>query len=561
MGTVRRWSLVAVAAALLALPTGAQAAISITDAKIQPSTTAAGAHPNVTVDLSFDLTPTSDDLRDLEVTLPPGLVGNPKAADRCSEANFQADTCPASTKVGTTTVTAVPTIVVDLPPQDSSGDVYNLVPQGGEPARLGVIVRPSFPGASKLFLESPATIGPETNYGTRTKFTNIPRTSGSVPIRVTRQVLTLNGQAAHGAFLTNPTGCGTATMNVTATSYDDPTHPAGATASFTPTACDALPYSPAFSGSIGGAGNTAKGASPELTTTIVNTPGDANTKRASVIPPSSVVPDITHPTCSSDQLTADACPANAQVGTATAQSPLLDAPLTGPVWFVAPTGGGLPQLAVQLKGAVDVTLIGNAELIGGKLANTFDNQPDVPLSRFDLTLSGGSGGLLKNAVDLCAPGADLTAGASFTAHSGKTADRSVPLTLRGCPPGPPSAAFRLLPGKNAGHRQLVGSFRAGVRAPRLVKVRVALPPKLSPGKPNPKERITAYADGKKLGPLAIRVRNNGRQLTLIVKNVRNVGFRWRGLVPLAGLAAHPRFTTTITDARAKVTVLSPASTR
>lgn len=555
---MRRWCPLAVLAALAALPASAQATITITDAKIQPSTTAAGAHPNLTVDLSFDESPATDDLKDLEVTLPQGLVGNPKAADRCSEANFHADSCPASTKVGTTTVTAVPTIVVDLPPQDSAGDVYNLQPQGSEPARLGVVVRPSFPGASKLFLESAATIGPETNYGTRTKFTNIPRESGSVPIRVTRQVLTLNGQAAHGAFLTNPTGCGTATMTAAATPYDS----GGAdtkTASFTPTACDALPYSPKFLGSIGGAGNTAKGASPELTTSIVSTPGDANTKRASVIPPSSVVPDITHPTCSSDQLAADACPAAAQVGTATAQTPLLDAPLTGPVWFVSPSGGGLPQLAVQLKGAVDVTLIGNPEIVNGKLANTFDNQPDVPLGRFDLTLAGGPGGLLKNAVDLCAPGADHTAAASFTAHSGKTADRTVPLTVKGCPPGPPTASFALEPGK-AGHRQLVGRFAAGLRAPRLVRVRVALPPKLSPGK-DPKKRIEAYADGKKLGPLAIRVRNKGRQLTLVLRGVRKAGFRWRGLEPQAGLPAHPRFTTTITDARAKVTVLSPAAAR
>jgi hypothetical protein len=563
MGMVRRLASVAVVLGLAALPASAGATVSITDAKIQPSTTAAGAHPNLTIDLSFGESPATDDLKDLTVVLPQGVVGNPKAADRCSEANFQADTCPASTKVGTTTVSAVATIVLVDSPQDSSGDVYNLAPQGGEPARLGVIVRPTFPGASKIFLETPATIGPETGYGTQTKFTDIPRTSGSIPIRITRQVLTLNGQAAHGAFLTNPTGCNPATMNVTAASYDDPTHPADATASFTPTACDALAYTPGFLGSIGTKGNTAKGASPQLATSIVSTPGQANTLRTAVALPSSVIPDITHPTCSSDQLAADTCPAEAQVGTARAQTPLLDTPLTGPVWFVAPTGGGLPQLAVQLKGAVSVTLIGNAELIGGKLANVFDGQPDLPLGRFDLTLTGGTGGLLKNTVDLCAPGADVTAGASFTAHSGKTQDRSVALTILGCPPGPPTAAYTLKPGKpgKPGHRILAGRFTAGVRAPKLTKVRVTLPPNLSPGAPNPKQRVTAYADGKKLGPLEIRVRNHGRRLGLILKGTRKVSFTWRGLVPLAGNPAHPSFATEITDARGVVTRLSPAAAR
>jgi hypothetical protein len=544
--------------ALAGVPATAGATVSITDAKIQPSTTAAGGHPNLTVDLSFDESPTTDDLKDLTVVLPQGLVGNPKAADRCSEANFQADACPASTKVGTTTVTAIATILLVDTEQSSDGDVYSLTPQGSEPARLGVVVRPSFPGASKSFLESAVTIGADTNYGSRTTFTDLPRMSGSVPIRITRQVLTLNGQAAHGAFLTNPTGCGPATMSVTAASYDDPTHPDNATASFTPTACDALPYTPAFSGTIGGPGNTAKGASPELVTTILSSPGQANTKKVSVIPPSSVVPDITHPTCSSTDLDANACPAAAQVGTARAQTPLLDTPLTGPVWFVAPSGGGLPQLAVQLSGPVAITLIGNAELIGGKLANTFDNQPDLPLGRFDLTLSGGSGGLLKNATDLCAPGADLTAAASFTAHSGKTLDTSVPLALRGCPPGPPTAAYTLKPGKT-GHRILSGHFTAGLRAPKLTKIRVTLPPKLSPGAPNPKQRVTAFADGERLGPLRIRVRNHGRRLGLILKGARKVSFTWRGLVPLPGIAAHPSFATEITDAKGHVTRLSPPS--
>jgi hypothetical protein len=546
--------------ALAGLPASARATVTITDAKIQPSTTAAGGHPNLTVDLSFGESPTTDDLKDLTVTLPQGLVGNPKAADRCSEVDFQADACPAGSKVGTTTVSALVTIIATDVAQDSSGDVYNLAPQGAEPARLGVVVRPTFVGASKIFLEAPATIGADTNYGTRTTFADLPRMNGSFPIRITRQVLTLNGQAAHGAFLTNPTGCGTATMTVGATSYDDPTHPASATASFTPTACDALPYSPGFSGSIGGAGNTAKGASPRLSTTITSAPGDANTLTAAVAPPSSVTPDITHPKCSDTQLAADTCPADARVGTATAQSPLLDAPLTGPVWFVSPSGGGLPQLAVQLKGPVSVTLIGNAQVLNGKLANVFDDQPDLPLGRFDLTLDGGSGGLLKNAVDLCAPGADLTANASFVAHSGKTVARTVALPVAGCPPAPPTAVYALKPG-TGGHRILTGHFAAGLRAPRMVKVRVTLPARLSPGAPKPKRRIAAYADGRKLGPLAVRVRQHGRRLTLILRGARKASFTWRGLVPLAGLPAHPAFATEITDAKGKVTTLSPAAAR
>ena len=561
---MRRLASAATLLALAVLPASAHAAVTITDAKIQPSTTAAGAHPNLTIDLSFGQSPATDDLKDLTVVLPQGLVGNPKAADRCSQASFQADACPAGSKVGTTTVTAVPTILaVEGPPQDSPGDVYNLAPLGAEPARLGVVVRPTFPGASKIFLQSAVTISAATDYGLRTTFTDIPRVSGqfdSVAIRVTRQVLTLNGTAAHGPFITNPTSCLPAEMTVTATSWDDAANPDDATASFTPTACEALPYSPSLSGSIGGAGNTAKGAHPEFATTIETRPGDANTERATVALPSTVTPNIAHPMCKPDELAANVCPSASRVGAARAESPTLDAPLTGPVWFVNPGGGAFPQLAVQLSGPVAITLTGFAVPLDGKLATSFANQPDLPLERFDLKIDGGENGLLTNNVDLCAPGADSTILAEFVAHSGAERETGTQLVRRGCQPAPPTASYRLRPGAT-GHRILSGRFTAGVRAPKLTKVRVTLPPKLSPGAPNPKRRITAFADGKKLGPLAIRVRDKGRRLGLILKGARTVTFTWRGLVPRRGLAAHPRVTTEITDARGKVTLLSPPAAR
>src|SRR4051812_30730994 len=166
-----RTPLVALVAALaLAVPASASAAVTITNFKVTPSTTAAGAHPDLTIDTSFALDPTSDDVKSVGVVLPQGLVGDPNAADRCSAAAFAADTCPASTKVGTTTADVTATILLVEAPQTVTGDVYNLTPQGGEAARLGVVLRPSFPGAQKVFLQSGVVVGPQTNYGLQTVF-------------------------------------------------------------------------------------------------------------------------------------------------------------------------------------------------------------------------------------------------------------------------------------------------------------------------------------------------------------------------------------------------------
>src|SRR5204862_3938102 len=135
---------------------------------------------DLTIDTSFSLTPTSDDVKSVGVLLPQGLVGDPNAADRCSASAFAADNCPAASKVGTTTASVTATIVLVEVPQQVNCDVYSLQPQGDEAARLGVVLRPSLPGAAKVFLQSGVVVGPQTDYGLLTTFDGLPRTSGGI---------------------------------------------------------------------------------------------------------------------------------------------------------------------------------------------------------------------------------------------------------------------------------------------------------------------------------------------------------------------------------------------
>src|SRR3954447_11387677 len=124
-GTVRAVRTPAIALAVLltlAFAGTASASVSLTSFKVTPSTTQAGAHPDLTIDTSFSLDPTSDDVKSVGVLLPQGLVGDPNAADRCSASAFAADNCPASTKVGTTTASVTATIVLLEVPQEVTGD-------------------------------------------------------------------------------------------------------------------------------------------------------------------------------------------------------------------------------------------------------------------------------------------------------------------------------------------------------------------------------------------------------------------------------------------------------
>jgi len=117
------------------VPTSAQAiTVSGTAA---PTDTTAGAHSNVNIHMNFS----GGQVKDLTVGLPPGLIGDPNATPLCTVAQLNADDCPDITRVGRVTANATVTVVVLPVTVDVSGDLYNLTPQPGEPARFGIVLR------------------------------------------------------------------------------------------------------------------------------------------------------------------------------------------------------------------------------------------------------------------------------------------------------------------------------------------------------------------------------------------------------------------------------------
>ncbi|KKK66675.1 hypothetical protein LCGC14_2961710, partial [marine sediment metagenome] len=116
----------AAALVLLATPGAAQAAITIHSFSETPSTTQAGANPNVTTAMVFCANNTActgseltdDDVDDVITHLPPGLLANTQAAPRCTTQTFLADACSGATVVGSVTATA--------DSHDPSGTVFSL---------------------------------------------------------------------------------------------------------------------------------------------------------------------------------------------------------------------------------------------------------------------------------------------------------------------------------------------------------------------------------------------------------------------------------------------------
>ena len=232
-------------------------------------------------------------------------------------------------------------------------------------------------------------------------------------------------------FVLNPTSCArTSTASTVlgsgtdfASEGDD--RPFTVTSPFQAADCASLGFAPKLALSL--TGGTKRGQNPAFKAVLTARPGDANIGKARVTLPSSEFLDQSNirTICTRVQFKAGAgngtsCPAGSIYGYAKAITPLLDEPVQGPVILRA-SDNPLPDLVAALKnGQIEFNLVGRIDSAGGKIRNTFDAPPDVPVSTFTLTMQGGNKGLLENSANLCK--AKHRAIAEFRGHNGKRHD-------------------------------------------------------------------------------------------------------------------------------------------
>ena len=430
-------------AALLLLafaPASASAAFSLGSLTAAPASTQAGAHSDFTLHVAFPDTAT--DVKDLTIRLPPGLVGNPTATPKCTVAQLNADSCPASSQVGTVSTAATITIVAPVSlPLTVNGTLYNLTPPAGEPARFGIVLRPlavgPIPVLPNIVLQSAVKLR-KADFGLDTVINDIPNTASGFHTHIDSMDVHLQGLAGSPPkpFMRNPTSCTPATTGFVATDYSSGSAPDSATgtASFTPTGCDALDFSPTFSASIGSKGHTAARTLPPLTTVVDQDDGEAGVNTVVVLLPEGVTAStsaLSHQ-CPVAAFEAGTCPANSVVGTATADSPLLTQPLTGPVTVVVPDTAGLPRLGLDLQGPLHIQLFGKFVLTPNGPGNEFDQLPDIPLSHFVLAFNAND--LVVTQRDLCQPPTPTFA-TGFLGWNGAKQTGHIPAKVNGCGSG------------------------------------------------------------------------------------------------------------------------------
>jgi hypothetical protein len=258
-----------------------------------------------------------------------------------------------------------------------------------------------------------------------------PTILDGIPLSLRRVDVTID----RPEFTVNPTSCDQ--MAVTGTLLSTEGLPAPVSSRFQVSGCQELGFSPKLAFSLTGRGQTHSGNHPTLTATLTQPGGQANMASARVALPLSLALDVNNSrhVCSYDTAQAVhggavACPTSTIVGQATAQTPLLDRPLSGPVYLVQGIRFGrggqrihtLPSLLIPLRGQIALDLRASSAVNGAEqLVTTFSTVPDAPVSKFSLTIDGGPKGILVitgRGRTIC--GAAQVANAQFGAQSGKT---------------------------------------------------------------------------------------------------------------------------------------------
>jgi hypothetical protein len=353
----------------------------------------------------------NQELKGVDVTLPPGLVAKLAGVKYCptnllaaAAANGGAaeaadSSCPDSSLIGHADIVAGS----GPSPLHVSGKVFLTGRYKGAPLSLAVV--------------TPATAGPF-DLGTvvvRVALSLEPRTaqvhavSDPIPHVYGGALLDIRSVSVkldRKDFTLNPTNCsklsfGGALLGGGANPVDPAAFTrASVSTPFEAAGCDKLGFRPKLSLRLTGGMRRAK--NPRLRAVLTPRPGDANIARAQTILPRSLILDQGNlaKVCTRVQFAANDCPKDSIYGNAVAVSPLLDDPLQGPV-YLRSSDNVLPDLVADLRGQVDVELDSRTDSSHGRIRNTFDIVPDVPVTKFVLTLRGGKRGLLVNSQNQC----------------------------------------------------------------------------------------------------------------------------------------------------------------
>jgi hypothetical protein len=338
-------------------------------------------------DAVFSRSDQDQELGGITVRTPPGLLGKIAGVPLCPDAQAAAGTCSPASQVGHVIVASQDPVFLTGPYKGAPFGLSVVVPAEAGPFNLGTVV-----------VRAAIYVDPRTAQITIVS-DPLPQILQGVPLKVRKVDVIVDRQG----FMINPTSCDPMTVAATIASVHGVAD--ALSSRFQAAGCASLPFAPTFSATSRGNGNV-HGAS--LDVRISQRPGEAAIRKVETQLPLALPSrlETLKKACLQAQFAANpaGCPAGSDVGVATATTPILNVPLTGPAYLVSHGGAAFPDLDLVLQGeGVKIVLTGNTDIRRGVTFSRFETVPDAPISSFELYLPGGAGALIAATKNLCAP--------------------------------------------------------------------------------------------------------------------------------------------------------------
>jgi hypothetical protein len=367
--------------------------------------TAAGAYTSFTT--TFGRTDRQQNLGALQVHTPPGLLGMLSHVTLCGEPQAAQGSCSPASRIGSANNAAG----AGSHPLWVNGPVYLTGPYNGAPFGLSVAV-PAVAGPFNLgtiVVRAAISVDERTSALTITS-DPLPQIIDGVPLRIR----TINATVDRPQFTINPTNCEAKQVTAKIASAEGPV--ASLASPFAAAGCKNLPFKPSFRASTQGSGNF-HGAS--LDVKITQAPGEAAIGKVDTQLPLALPSRLVtlQKACPEAKFAANpaGCPPGSVVGFATAVTPVLNVPLTGPAYLVSHGNAAFPDLDIVLQGeGVRIDLTGHTDIKKGITYSRFETVPDAPISSFELKLPGGPGAILAAIKNLCAATKTVTVSTKVT---------------------------------------------------------------------------------------------------------------------------------------------------
>jgi hypothetical protein len=373
-------------------------------------------------------------LQSIVLHMPPGVSGTLSTVKLCGEEQADAGTCGAESLIGETIVS------VGLggdPYTVKGGKVYITGPYKGAPFGLS-IVNPAKAGPfdlGQVVVRAKLDVDEETAAITVTTDTEGPYKIPTIIDGIPLQIKHVNVNINRPGFTFNPTNCSSLAITGTLDSAEGST--SNLSIPFQATNCAVLAFKPHLEAWTSGKTSRANGASFHVKLGYPAGPYDANIARVKVELPKALPSRLTtlQKACTAAVFDANpaGCPPASIVGQATATTPELPVPLSGPAYFVSHGGEAFPSLVIVLQGyGVTVHLVGSTFIDkAGITSSTFKTVPDAPVGSFELTLPTGPYSALGANKNLCKT--KLAMPTEFVGQNGALIQTTTKIAVTGCP--------------------------------------------------------------------------------------------------------------------------------